>query len=364
MEYDSIQHIKVTWGDMCYAPLMKQQDFLLKSNGEIIEVAIEVKGQMMALEIRDSKATYQRVVEISSRDITGYEMSIGFRDNTPYGVGQYTSYQSGNTLLDNVEVRAGVWSIADNPSTLRRKEKLGKLLFFDPVLSRDNNRACSSCHHPDKGFSDGLVGSATLNGEGHLSRNTPGLTNVALLGAFFHEGRVPSVVAQVLETLQNPDEMDQDLDELVKELDAIEGYQQQFTNLWKDGVTAQHVGEALEAYLHTLLEMRTEFDEDLYVQGKMSQQADKGNILFNGKAQCTTCHFTEPVNQIGELVYSTPRFEVTGTPAIDNPEALSSDIGRMKITTNTLDKGAFKVPPLRDLTHTAPLICITACFKP
>jgi cytochrome c peroxidase len=355
MEYDSIQHIKVTWGDMCYAPWMKQQDFLLRTNEEEIDVAIEFKGQNVALEVRDSKQVYQRAFTITSRDITGYEMGLGFRDNTPYGVGRYISYQSGNTYIDNLEIRQGIWSIANNPSKLRQQEKLGKLLFFDPILSRDNNRACSNCHDPKKGFADGEIGSAKLDDDDIIKRNTPGLSNVALLGAFFHDGRAPTVVEQSLETIQNPVEMDQNLDVLVTELNQIDEYQQKFAAIWNDGITAQNVGKALEAYTHTLLEMRTKFDWELYRQGEgLTEDEDAGLVLFNGKAQCTTCHFTEPVNQVGELVYSTPRFEVTGTPSINDPNQLSADSGRMNVTGNIIDNGAFRVPPLRDLVRTAP----------
>jgi cytochrome c peroxidase len=356
MEYDSIQHVKVTWGDHCYQPYLKQQDFLLKTNSEEIEVAIEVKGQFVAIEIRDSKDIYQRgPFEITSRDITGYEMGIAFRDNTPYGVGQYTSYQSGHTYIDNLEVRQGIWSIGNQPSKLRLQEKLGKLLFFDPILSRDNNRPCSSCHDPKKGFADGEIGSAKLDGDGIIKRNTPGLTNIPLLGAFFHDGRAPTVVEQSLETIQNPEEMDQNLDVLVTELNQISEYQQKFTAIWNDGITAENIGKALEAYTHTLLEMRTKFDWELYRQGEgLTEDEDAGLVLFKGKAQCTTCHFTEPVNQIGEIVYSTPRFEVTGTPSINDPNQLSPDSGHMKVTGNVIDKGAFRVPPLRDLVRTAP----------
>jgi cytochrome c peroxidase len=355
VEYDSIQHISVRWGDHCYTPLLKQQDFLVHSNGEEIEVSIEVKGQMFSLEVRDSQQVYQRGPFELTRPVTGYELGIGFRDNTPYGVGRYTSYQAGPSYIDDLEVRRGVWRIAHQPSTLRQKEKLGKLLFFDPILSAKNNRACSNCHNPSKGFADGQAGSMKLDGSGIIARNTPGLSNIALLGAFFHAGRAKSVIEQSLETIQNPEEMGQNLDDLRLELNAIPEYKQRFEAIWKTDINAQHIGQALEAYTHTLLEMRTSFDLNLYRQGEgLTQDEDAGQILFNGKAQCTTCHTTEPVNQVGEVVYSTPRFEVTGTPSVENPTQLSHDIGRMKITGKNNDKSAFRVPPLRDLVHTAP----------
>ncbi len=355
IEYDSVQRVKITWGDMCYAPYMEQRDFILETSQEIIQVSVEVKGQEISFEVRDSKQVYQRgKFTLTSREINGHNMGISFRDNTPYGVGLYTSYQSGSMFIDHLRVTNPNTEILSNPLTLKQTEELGEQLFYDPLLSKSNDRSCASCHLPNKGFSDGKKGSMGLDGV-QIDRNTPGLTSAALMGSFFHEGRAKSITEQALETIQNPQEMDQNLDNLVAELVDIPEYNQSFTNIWSDGVNATHVANALEAYVKTLLEMRTDFDADLYRQGEsMTTDETAGLILFKGKAQCTTCHILEPINNLGDFVYNKPKFEVTGTASRNDPNIATPDIGRMKVTGLETDRGAFRVPPLRDLVRTAP----------
>ncbi|MFQ5435306.1 MAG: cytochrome-c peroxidase, partial [Anaerolineae bacterium] len=94
---------------------------------------------------------------------------------------------------------------ADNP-TIPEKVALGRLLFFDPILSQDNERSCASCHHPDLGFSDGRTTPEGLDGT-DLSRNVPTLWNVAYVNSLFWDGRVDSLEAQLLVPLTHPNEM-------------------------------------------------------------------------------------------------------------------------------------------------------------
>jgi cytochrome c peroxidase len=112
-------------------------------------------------------------------------------------------------------------SSTDNPTT-QEKIALGKQLFFDPRLSGDNSISCASCHLPENAFTDGLPQSKVAGGK-ELSRNTPTLLNVGFYSAYFWDGRAGSLEEQSLFPIQSPDEMNQDLSSLEKELNAIPG---------------------------------------------------------------------------------------------------------------------------------------------
>ena len=352
VEYDGIQQIALRWNDMCWPPYMVQQNFLLETLGEIPTFAIEAQGQQFALRIEDSKQVYQRGPYQATRVRTGRPLVMHISDNTPYGEGKYNSYQSGPSFFDDITVRRGVWTIA-TPAPLARQEALGRLLFFDPLLSGDNRRACASCHQPDKGFGDGLPKEMGLNGQ-PLARHTPGLANLSLQSAFFWDGRVTSLEQVALHPIQSGLEMNQALPALVAELQAIPAYQQHFAARWPEGVTAAHVGEALASYVRTLMELRTPYDWNRYRQGTLTPDEDAGLVLFTGKANCTQCHHLVPVTAVGDTTYSTPLYKALGVPANAASTQIDGDIGREAATGNPADRGKFRVPTLRNLTHSAP----------
>src|SRR6516165_1518824 len=110
----------------------------------------------------------------------------------------------------------------DNPTT-PEKVTLGKQLFFDPRLSADNKTSCATCHRPDKAFGDGLPQARGAKGN-TLKRNTPSLLNVGFYSAFHWDGQVKSLEEQALLPIQSPEEMNQDLDKLERNLNAVPGY--------------------------------------------------------------------------------------------------------------------------------------------
>ena len=108
------------------------------------------------------------------------------------------------------------------PAVDMTQAELGRLLFYDPVLSVNDDMSCATCHHPDLGYSDGLE--VALGAHQDLRRNTPSLWNVAYNDLLFWDGRVDSLEAQMLVPLSNPDEMGADLDTMVGELQDIPEY--------------------------------------------------------------------------------------------------------------------------------------------
>lgn len=237
---------------------------------------------------------------------------------------------------------------ADNP-TSEAKVELGRLLFFDPLLSANDDISCATCHHPDFGFSDGLplaIG-AEGTGAGHersggrqLSRNTPGLWNVAYSQRLFWDGRESSLEAQLMVPLTHVDEMGAgDTAQLVAELEAIEAYQSLFAEAFDDGITVENLQRALAAFERSLISSDSPFDR--YAAGQfdaLTPAQRRGLALFrSGATRCFECH-TAPT-------FASDTFRIVGVP--------SDDPGRAAVAADAA-AGAFRVPSLRNVALTAP----------
>lgn len=236
----------------------------------------------------------------------------------------------------------------DNPTTVEKVE-LGRLLFFDPVLSEDNDISCATCHHPAYGFADGLpvalgrgaqgVGPGRAGGIA-LERNTPGLWNVGYASILFWDGREESLEEQTLAPLMHRDEMGAtDSETLVAELAQVEGYPERFEDAFGDGLNIQNVQRALAAFQRTLVSNDSPFDR--YAAGDvnaLTPQQRRGLALFrSGATRCFECHAAP--------TFSTVSLRVIGVPDDDPGGGAISDV---------VPDGAFKVPSLRNIALTAP----------
>jgi parallel beta-helix repeat protein len=227
---------------------------------------------------------------------------------------------------------------ADNPAS-EAKVELGYLLFFDPVLSENNDISCASCHHPDLGFGDGRVMGVGPAGTG-LARNVPALWNVAYARNLFWDGRLQSLEAQAELPLTHPDEMGvRDTAALVAELAAIPEYTGLFEGAFADGVSLENVERALAAFQRSLISDDSPFDR--YAAGDfdaLSSQQRRGLALFrSGATRCFECH-TAPT-------FASDTFRIIGVESDDPGRAGVSEDG---------EPGAFKVPTLRNIGLTAP----------
>lgn len=241
----------------------------------------------------------------------------------------------GNSLLAPLPDKAP--APEDNPTTAE-KAALGKQLFFDPRLSGDNATSCASCHLPDKALTDGRARAQGRNGR-TLARNTPSLFNVAFQSSLFWDGRAKTLEEQALVPIQHPQEMNQDLDELERELAAITGYVEQFQDVFGTEVTRDGIAKALAAFERTLITGPAPFDR--YLAGErdaLSFEARRGLELFVGDADCARCHHG-PLLSDGEFY----RLGVT-----------SEDKGRAAVTGDAKDRGKFRTPSLRHVAETAP----------
>lgn len=246
--------------------------------------------------------------------------------------------------------------MAGNPATPEKIE-LGRLLFFDPVLSEQNDIACATCHHPDYGFSDGLARAIGAGGEGagpersggvELDRNSASLWNVAYATSLFWDGRVDSLEYQVLVPLQHADEMGvMDTETLAAELREIPEYVDLFDDAFggrSAAVTAENVARALASFERSLLSQNSPFDR--YAAGELDALTPaqrRGFTIFRSAAtRCFECHAAP--------TFATETFRIIGVPDVDG---LDHDPGRAGVAADGAD-GAFKVPTLRNIALSGP----------
>ena len=247
---------------------------------------------------------------------------------------------------------------ANNPMTPERVE-LGRLLYFDPVLSGDNTQSCATCHHPDLGFSDGRSLSMGKGGQGVgpsraggavIKRSAPTIWNAAYSPRLFWDGRAASLEDQARFPITSEIEMNQNPDELVKELKAIPEYVRLFDRTFDghDGsaVTFDNALKAIAAFERTLTSQNSAFDR--YAAGDvtaLTAEQRRGLALFRSlKTRCFECH--------GFPTFANPDFKVIGVP--DFPGQPGPDLGRAEAGGGPAAERAFKVPTLRNVALTAP----------
>ena len=224
-----------------------------------------------------------------------------------------------------------------NPTTPAKVE-LGKKLFFDPRLSGDNQTSCATCHIPSMAFTDRLAVSPGADGK-PLTRNTQTCLNVGFLKSLFWDGRAASLEDQSLGPIESTVEMNQDLTELEQELAAIDGYVDEFNEVFNTPPSRDGIGKALAAFQRTLVTGPSPLDR--YLAGDkdaLSQLAKRGLELFQGEAGCIDCHN-------GPLL-SDEKFYRLGVSY--------RDVGREKVTGKKDDRYRFRTPSLRNVAETGP----------
>ncbi len=223
------------------------------------------------------------------------------------------------------------------------KVALGRLLFHDPILSKDSSISCATCHPLINYGVDGLEKSFGVNGA-IGKRNTPTVWNARYNFSQFWDGRAKDLKEQALVPITTSFEMNETLDGVVKKLSNDKNYTKYFQRVYDDGVTAANIADAIAAFEMTLVTPDSKFD--LFLKGDKSAltpQEQEGLSLFKSKG-CVACH--NGIN-IGGTLYQ--KIGVFG----DIPSG-SDDLGRYHITKKAFDKQYFKVPSLRNVEKTAP----------
>jgi cytochrome c peroxidase len=240
---------------------------------------------------------------------------------------------------------------ATNPETME-SIALGRRLFYDKRLSRDNSVACASCHNPGLGFTDGRRVSLGVGGKTG-TRNAPTVINAAYTPLQFWDGRAASLEEQAAGPIANPVEMDQGHDIWVSTLDADPVYKAAFQKAFGPGpATLGKVEKALASFERTLISGNSPFDRYEYGGDKhaMSPAAIRGLAVFLNpqKGNCAACHIIN-----GKFaLFTDGKFHNTGA-GVDG-EGNITDLGRYIETKRDADKGAFKTPTLRNVALSAP----------
>jgi cytochrome c peroxidase len=231
---------------------------------------------------------------------------------------------------------------ADNPLTAA-KVRLGRQLFFDPILSADGTVACASCHQPAHGFSAGEAHPKGIGGR-RTARKAPTLFNRAYGAAFFWDGREATLESQALRPIEDPAEMGSRLADVVRRLREHPDYPARFAAAFPDGVSPANLGKALASFERVLLrgEGRVDRFRRLGETTALTPQERHGLWLYESKGGCWRCH--------SGANFTDERFHNTGVSWGKEP----ADPGRYQITKKEEDRGKFKTPTLRGVALTAP----------
>jgi cytochrome c peroxidase len=221
------------------------------------------------------------------------------------------------------------------------KIALGRRLFNDPILSKDNTISCSSCHlqytaftHIDHNLSHGIQGRIG-------TRNSIALMNLAWSSSFMWDGNIKHLDEQAQAPISNPLEMDETMDHVATKLNSNRQYRALWYEAFGDSIiTAKATMQALSQFMLTLVSANAKYDRVMAGTEHFSPREEHGYALF--KTNCASCH-TEPL-------FTNGQFENNGL-AIDSELA---DKGRMKITHKSRDARRFKVPTLRNVEVTYP----------
>lgn len=231
----------------------------------------------------------------------------------------------------------------DNPQT-SAKIMLGKELYFDTRLSKDNTISCATCHDPLKGWSDDGPTSKGIDSQ-LGGRRSPPVSNSAFNPLQFWDGRAPSLEEQAKGPIENPIEMGNTHEAMIQSVGNVAGYKDEFKQVFgTEPITVDQVAQAIAAFERTVVTTDSPFDR--FVRGEQSAltpMEKKGLEIFNGKGHCTACHWGGN--------FSDGRFHNLGVAPVDPSKP---DEGRYVVTKDPADMGAFKTPTVRDAALRAP----------
>jgi cytochrome c peroxidase len=237
-----------------------------------------------------------------------------------------------------------------NPVTVEGA-KLGRYLFYDPVLSADSSLSCSSCHKQQYAFCDAPQ-TFSLGRKGTpMKRNTLALFNLAWYPSFFWDGKAASIEAQISHPLLAKDEMHMPWKLAAERLSHSPQYKQLFAEAFgSESIDSTTITHAIAQFIRTLVSHRSKYDRIIGGDGHFTKEEYEGYILMNDqtKGDCLHCH-TSDADALG----TTLKFSNNGLDAITNPGDYK-DRGRGAVTGRVSDNGNFRIPSLRNVALTAP----------
>ncbi|MDR6919356.1 cytochrome c peroxidase [Chryseobacterium sp. 2987] len=236
------------------------------------------------------------------------------------------------------------------------KADLGQKLFNDKILSNNNDRSCSTCHIPEKAFTDGLPKSLSL-ANSELQRNAPSLNYAGFQHGQFWDMRKDDLEGQSSDVISNKEEMHGDLNVILGKINKDPKYLPEFKKIFKKPkAETWQLQNALASYIRSLAKFNSDFDE--YMRGNtsaMTENQKQGFNLFVGKAQCAICHFVPLFNGTVPPNFKKTEQEVLGTAVNGNNKTFDQDPGRGKFHETVASlQHSFKTPTLRNISKTAP----------
>lgn len=218
---------------------------------------------------------------------------------------------------------------------------LGKALFYDALLSKDNTVSCGSCHQQSAGFTQ--HGHALSHGINDLltKRNSMPLFNLAWMSDFGWDGGVHHLDLFPISPLQNPAEMDETLPNVLEKLRYSKTYPALFEKAFgTDEINTERFLKALSQFMLTMVSANSRYDKYMRNEGEMLTETEREGMALV-ETKCAPCH--------SGVLFSDFSFRNNGLKAASN-----TDVGRYDITLLEEDRYKFKVPSLRNLAFTAP----------
>lgn len=241
-------------------------------------------------------------------------------------------------------------NVPDNNPTTKQGVYLGRLLFYEPLLSANNKISCASCHKRELAFTDGQAFSTGVDGS-LTTRSSMSLANVLWSRKFFWDGRSSALEGQAAIPMQNPHEMGQMMQTSVQKLRRTKLYPELFNQAFgkEEGINGVTIIKAIAQFERTLISANSKYDQ--YLQNKYQPTALelRGMALFNDAPQpakgirganCARCH--GGVKSYMELFHNNGLDSIPKDGGIADLTGLPGDVGR------------FKAPTLRNIALTAP----------
>jgi cytochrome c peroxidase len=237
---------------------------------------------------------------------------------------------------------------ADNATTIEGAA-LGRILFYDPILSGNQTQSCASCHKQNLAFTDGLKYPSGIDGS-IGTRNAMPLFNLMWNPTFFWDGRDASLEMQALDPIENPIEMKANLNEVIARLNAHPTYPNLFEKAFGNKqITKENLAKAISQFERTLISSDSRYDKivsNTFDADTFTASELRGKLIFEGNdpkidGDCTHCH-------TAGTTFTDYGFKNNGL------DAVIVDSGRYLVTKQESDIGKFKTPTLRNVALTAP----------
>ena len=253
-------------------------------------------------------------------------------------------------LADAGHAEEPIKPIPETVNVDARKVELGRMLFHDPALSKDDTVSCASCHDLSAGGDDGLKVSTGIEDRAG-SINSPTVFNVGFNFKQFWDGRAATLEDQIDGPVQNPVEMGSLWPEVVTKLYQDSDYPAQFAAIYSNGINRKNIKNAIAEFMTSLITPNSRFDQWLMGDGGALTSHEKKGYEFFKEYGCVSCH--QGANVGGNMFQV---FGVLNDYFKRRGDITDADLGLYNVTGNEEDRHSFKVPSLRMAVHTAPYL--------